>query len=65
MDILNITKKPETDESIEKYEYHSNEPITGTDSNRPGEKGQILKHLKHKTCSHIRVTVIWFSATSW
>jgi len=37
MDILNITEKPEIDESIEKYEYHSYEPITGTDLNRPGE----------------------------
>jgi len=37
MDILNITEKPETDESIEKYEYHSYEPITGTDLNIPGE----------------------------
>jgi len=37
MDILNITHKPEIDESIERYEYHSYEPITGTDLNRPGE----------------------------
>jgi len=37
MDILNITEKPEIDQSIEKYEYHSYEPIAGTDLNRPGE----------------------------
>jgi len=37
MDMLNITEKPEIDQSIEKYEYHSYEPITGTDLNRPGE----------------------------
>jgi len=37
MNILSITEKPETDESIEKYEYHSYESITGTDLNRPGE----------------------------
>ena len=37
MDILNITQKPEIDESNERYEYHSYEPITGTDLNRPGE----------------------------
>jgi len=37
MDILNITEKPETDESIKEYEYHSYEPIAGTDLNRPGE----------------------------
>jgi len=37
MGILNITEKPEIDQSIDKYEYHSYEPITGTDLNRPGE----------------------------
>ena len=37
MDMLKINEKPETDEPIEKYEYHSYEPITGTDLNRPGE----------------------------
>ena len=35
--MFNITEKPEIDESIERYEYHSYEPITGTDLNRPGE----------------------------
>ena len=37
MNILNITQTPEIDESIEEYEYHSYEPITGTNSNNPGE----------------------------
>jgi len=37
MDILSITEKPEIDESIERYEYHSYEPITGTNLNTPGE----------------------------
>jgi len=37
MDILNITEKPEIDQSIEEYEYHSYEPITGTNLNNPGE----------------------------
>jgi len=37
MDILNITEKPEIDQSIKEYEYHSYEPITGTDLNRPWE----------------------------
>jgi len=37
MDILNITEKTEIDESIERCEYHSYEPITGTDLNRSGE----------------------------
>jgi len=35
--ILNITEKPEIDESISEYEFHSYEPITGTDLNRLGE----------------------------
>ena len=35
--ILNITRKPQIDESIERYEYHSYEPMTGIDLNRPGE----------------------------
>jgi len=37
MDILNIAEKTEIDQSIEEYEYHSYESITGTDLNRPGE----------------------------
>ena len=37
MDILDISEKPEIDQSIEKYEYHSYEPIIGTDLNRSGE----------------------------
>ena len=37
MDMPKINEKPETNESIEEYEYHSYEPITGTDLNRPGE----------------------------
>jgi len=37
MDILNITKKPEIDESIEEYQFHSYEPITDTNLNTPGE----------------------------
>ena len=31
MDILSITEKPKIDQSFEKYEYHSYEPITCTD----------------------------------
>ena len=37
MDILNITEKPEIEQLIEEYEYHSYEPITGTNLNNPGE----------------------------
>ena len=41
--ILNITQKPQIDESIERYEYHSYEPITVTDLNRPGEIGSNVE----------------------
>jgi len=37
MDILNITEKPQIDETIEEYEFHSYEPIAGTILNNPGE----------------------------
>jgi hypothetical protein len=37
MDILNFTETPMTDETIEEYEYHEYEPITGTSLNNPGE----------------------------
>jgi len=37
MDILNITEKAQIDETVEEYEYHSYEPITGTNLNNPGE----------------------------
>jgi len=37
MSIHNITEKPEIDVSIKEYEYHSYEPITGTNLNNPGE----------------------------
>jgi len=37
MDILNITEKTQIDETVKEYEYHSYEPITGTNVNNPGE----------------------------
>lgn len=37
MDILKITEIPMTDESIEEYEHHEYEPVTGTSLNNPGE----------------------------
>ena len=37
MEILNNTEKNQIDETIEEYEYHSYEPITGTNLNNPGE----------------------------
>jgi len=37
MDILNISEKTQIDESIKEYEFHSYEPIAGTNLNNPGE----------------------------
>ena len=37
MDILNITEKTQIDETVEEYEYHSYDPISGTNLNNPGE----------------------------
>jgi len=63
MDILQITEKPETNESIEKYEYHSYEPITGTDFNRPGE---IRINIETQDLStHPSESYLWFSTVSW
>ena len=36
-DILNFTDTPIIDESIEEYEYHEYEPITGTSLNNSGD----------------------------
>ena len=37
MDILRINELPMEDASIEEYEHHEYEPITGTNLNNPGE----------------------------
>ena len=37
MDILRINEHPMEDASIEEYEHHEYEPITGTNLNNPGE----------------------------
>ena len=37
MDIQRFTEAPIVDESIEEYEYHEYEPITGANINNPGE----------------------------
>ena len=37
MDILRISENPMKDESIESYESHEYEPITGSNLNNPGE----------------------------
>ena len=36
-DILKFTETPTIDESIEQYEYHEYEPITGTSLNNGGD----------------------------
>ena len=36
-DILQFTDTPIIDESIEEYEYHKYEPITGTNLNNDGD----------------------------
>ena len=60
--IQNITEKTEIDETVEEYEYHSYEPITGTNL-KILVKFELI--LKRRTCSHTRVKVIWFSTVSW
>jgi len=35
--ILNFTEKPIIDESIQEYQYHEYQPLTGTDLNSAGE----------------------------
>ena len=37
MDILNINEAPIVDESIQEYEFHEYEPVTGTNLNNSGE----------------------------
>ena len=37
MDILQITDRPQEDTSIDEYEHHEYEPITGTKLNSPGQ----------------------------
>ena len=36
-EVLNITETPIVDESIERYEFHEYEPVTGTTLNSAGE----------------------------
>ena len=36
-DILKLTETPIIDKSIEEYEYHEYEPITGTNLNNGGD----------------------------
>ena len=43
-DILTFTETPLIDESIEQYEYHEYDPITGTNLNNDGD---------------IRISIVW------
>ena len=49
-DILKFTETPIIDESIEEYEYHGYEPITGTSLNNGGD---VRISMNRKTYSHI------------
>ena len=52
-DILKFTDSPIIDESIEEYEYHENEPITGTSLNNGGDVRISELILNRKTYAHI------------
>ena len=49
-DILKFTETPIIDESIEEYEYHEYETITGTSLNNGGD---VRISIECKTYSHI------------
>ena len=49
-DILKFTDTPIIDESIEEYEYHEYEPITGTSLNNGVD---IRISIESQMCSHI------------
>ena len=56
MDILQINESLVTDESIEEYQYHEYEPITGANLNNPGEIRITIEN--RKTYSITRAKVI-------
>ena len=49
-DILKFTETLIIDESIEEYEYHEYEPITGTSLNNGGD---VIISIESQTYSHI------------
>ena len=51
-DILKFKDTPIIDESIEEYEYHEYEPITGTSVNNGGDI-RISIESQDEMCSHI------------
>ena len=53
-DILKFTETPIIDESIEEYQYHDYEPITGTSLNNGGDVRMMPELVSNrKTYSHI------------
>ena len=49
-DILKFTETPNIDESIEEYEYHEYEPITGSSLNNSGDI--IIRIESQDVCTH-------------
>ena len=62
MDMLKINESLATDESIEEYEYHEYEPITGSNLNNPEKLGSLYRH---RTYFITPVKVIYYSKVSW
>ena len=46
-DILKFTNNPIIDESIEEYEYHEYDPITGTNLNNGGDIRNSIARCVH------------------
>ena len=57
-DILKFTETPLTDESIEEYEYHEYEPITGTNLNNSGDIRISIE--SHDMFTHSRESYLIF-----
>ena len=56
-DISKFTETSIIDESIEEYEYHEYEPITGTSLNNGGDVRIISKRKRY---SHILARATWY-----
>ena len=55
MDILRINEAPMHDESIESYETHEYEPVTGANLNNPGEIRINIEKHKISLLTQVRV----------
>ena len=62
MDMLKINESLATDESIEEYEYHEYEPITGSNLNTPEKLGSLYRR---RTYFITPVKVTYYSKVSW